>query len=247
MKYLKCLTLLLLMPALSWAQASSTAVEDSGFLLTDYALLEEFDGPGDSRGYLADGTIEALRNYHAIIVDQPSLIVDPDSKYKVMKPDTMSLIADKLQETFIEGLGEQYQVVNEAADGVLYARTALSHLYIEKPKRGLLGYTPIGAAAHAVKSGGDSFVDKNTLVEMTLEVELLDSKSGDILIALVIRHGQRKDKKQDIKAEPATWNDLFHVLEGLGSRLGCRLDNARQPVDQRTDCVAAIPLEPTAE
>ena len=59
--------------------------------------------------------------------------------------------------------------------------------------------------------------------------------------AVVLSSGQRKDKVRDLDVDPATWDELFAATRGLGARLGCRLNNAHLPEDDRADCLA-IPL-----
>ena len=76
---------------------------------------------------------------------------------------------------------------------------------------------------------------------MKLEAEVLDSMSGEVIFAVVLSSGQRKDKARDLDANPATWDELFTATRGLGARLGCRLNNAHLAEAERADCVA-IPL-----
>jgi len=214
--------------------------EDSGFLQTDYELLKPA-GAGFSANalvYLAPGATESVGKYDSVIVDYPELFISPDSKYKGMKSDTVSSLSAELRAAVVQGVASQYEVVENPGKNVLYMRFAVTHLYIEKPKRGLMSFTPVGAVASAAKSARSEFIGKNTLVEMKLEAEMLDSTSGEVLFAVVLSTGQRKDKARDLDADPATWDELFAATQGLGARLGCRLNNAHLPEDGRADCLA---------
>ena len=221
----------------------SSLAEDNNFL-TDYTVLSEDTEYGHRMVYVTPGAFERMVDFHKVMIDQPEIFLDPESKYKGMKPDTMVNLAEGLRQAVITGVSEEWEVTEEPGESVLFVRWALTNMYIKKPKRGLLSYTPVGAIAHAAMGAGDEFVEKNTLVEITLEMELLDSVSGEILAAAILQRGQRKDKAMDIDEEAAGWDELMAVATGLGKRLGCRLNNARVPEGEREDCVA-IPI--TAE
>ena len=221
------------------------AQENSGFL-SDYSVLSASGEAGDVLLFIKEGAVERLAHYDSMLVDHPELFIDPDSKYKGMKPDTMANLAETIRSSVVEGLGESFGIAEAPGEGVLYLRLAAGKLFILKEKRGLLGYTPIGAVAHGVKSAASDFIDKNTLVEMTLEVEVQDSISGEVLAAVLMSRGQRKDKKKDIDQEAVNWDRLEFAFRALGQRLGCRLNNTRMAAADRVDCLE-IPLEPPEE
>ncbi len=209
--------------------------EESGFL-EDYSILGAAGEYGAARMYVAETTIERMADYNKIMIDQPWIYIDPDSKSKGMKPETMTAIAETLRSAVTDAVNEQYEVVEEKGEGVLYWRWAITNMYLQKPKRGLLSFTPVGAVAYAAKSGLSDFVDKNTLVDLRLEGELLDSVTGEVFIAMTLERGARKDKSAKISEDPATWEELFTIGTALGHRIGCRLNNARIDESQRQDC-----------
>ena len=53
---------------------------DSGFL-TDYSQLKPVAGTG-IRMYTAPGVYTDLKNYTAVMIDQPEFVIADDSKYK---------------------------------------------------------------------------------------------------------------------------------------------------------------------
>jgi len=227
-RFIKTLFIAVLIPGLASA-------EESGFL-EDYSILGATGEYGAARMYVAAGTRERMAKYSKVMVDQPYIYIDPDSKSKGMKPDTMTSIAEMLRAAVSAGIGDQYEVVEEKGEGVLYWRWAITNMYLQKPKRNLLTYTPVGAVGYAAKSGMSDFVDKNTLVDMRLEGELLDSVTGEVFVAMTLERGQRKDKFANISEDPATWEELFAIGTALGQRFGCRLNNARTDVSKRVDC-----------
>jgi len=227
-RFIKTLFIAVLLPGLATA-------EESGFL-EDYSILGPLGEYGNVRQYVAEGAKERMANYSKVMIDQPLIYIDPDSKSKGMKPDTMTAIAEILRSAVSDAVTEQYQVVEEQGEGVLYWRWAITNMYLQKPKRNLLTYTPVGALGYAAKSGMSDFVDKNTLVDMRLEGELLDSVTGEVFVAMTLERGQRKDKFANISEDPASWEELFAVGTALGQRFGCRLNNARTDVSKRVDC-----------
>jgi hypothetical protein len=227
-RFIKAAFIAVLLPGLAIA-------EESGFL-EDYSILGPDGAYGNARMFVAEGTLERMANYSKVMIDQPLIYIDPDSKSKGMKPDTMTAIAEMLRSAVSDAVSEQYQVVEEKGEGVLYFRWAVTNMYLQKPKRGVLSFTPVGAVAYAAKSGLSDFVDKNTLVDLRLEGELLDSVTGEVFVALTLDRGQRKDKWENISEDPASWEELFAVGTALGQRFGCRLNNSRTVESERVDC-----------
>ena len=227
-RFVKTLFIATLLPGLAIA-------EESGFL-EDYSILGVEGEYGAAKMYVADGAPERMINYSKVMIDQPLIYLDPDSKSKGMKPDTMTTIAETLRSALSEVISEQYEVVEEPGEGVLYFRWAVTNLYLQKPKRNILTFTPVGALAHAAKSGLSDFVDKNNLVDLRLEAELFDSVTSELFIALTLERGQRKDKAAKISEDPASWEELFAIGTALGQRWVCRLNNARTVESEHVDC-----------
>jgi hypothetical protein len=209
--------------------------EDSGFL-EDYSILDASGKYGAVRMYVSDTALARMANYDKVMIDQPWIYVDPDSKSKGMKPESMTAIAETLRSAISDAVGEEYDVVEEAGEGVIYFRWAITNMYLQKPKRNLLSFTPVGVVAHAAKSGLSDFIDKNKLVDLRLEAEVLDSVTGELFVAMTVERGTRKDKTAKITEDPATWDELFAIGSALGKRFTCRLNNTRVNESYRKDC-----------
>ena len=183
------------------------------------------------------------------MVDEPVIFLSDDSKYKGFKASDIAAISDMVRKSFTRGLSSQpvsfgnFKVVEEPGPSVLYVRLALKDLYVQKEKRGLLSYTPVGIVAHGVVDMASDVVDKTNLVELKVEAEMLESETGDVLFAVILDRGHRKNKKAHQKEEQAGWDTPGIVSEKLGRRLACRLDNGRLPEEKRTDCVKTIPIK----
>jgi hypothetical protein len=209
---------------------------DIGFL-SDYSNLKKpVDGLHNLR-YIAPGAFQKLTDYDQIFVDQPEMFISPDSKYQGAKPDDMKIIADSLREAISSELRDSYTVVDQPGLGVITLRLALVNLHLKKAKRGFLSYTPIGAVAHATKSAlEDNITKKISLVEVTVEAEVLDSATGEVLGATIEHRGQAKDKKRKLKEAATSWDEINALMHTYAVRMKCRLDNARLPADQQVAC-----------
>ena len=222
--------------------AAAGAMADEGeFPVEDRFLsipLEQLDVVVEEEGgldllYRPEGIFDRLADYDKLMIDQPEIWIDEDSEYRGVKPDNIKAIADLLREALIDRTQARgYEIVEQPGPGVLYMRVAVTDLYLKKEKRGVLGYTPIGAA---VKLGADAVRDmmsKIDVIEMALQVELLDSESGEVLAAIVIKRGARKDKQAGQKETRMEFGELAEVAREYGARLACSLDNARLPAGQ---------------
>jgi hypothetical protein len=238
------LSAVLCLPA-AFAAEGTFPVED-GFLSVDLdqlTVVEEKDG-GIDLVYRPPGVFDRLAKYNKLMIDQPEVWLDPDSEYRGVKPDNLKAIADLIRERLTERvISRGYEVVDEPGPGVLYMRVALTDLYLKKEKRGILGYTPIGAV---VKLGADAVRDmlsKVDIIEMALQVEFLDSQSEEVLGAIVIKRGARKDKKAGQKEQRMDFDEFRSILREYGARMACRLDNAKMPESQQIDCANNDALE----
>ena len=199
--------------------------------------------------YFSEDALERLPGYDSVMVDEPVIFLAPDSPYDGFKASDMTDLSNLMRDSLTAGLANEptsfgnYRVVDEPGTGVLYLRIALTNVYIRKNKRGLLSYTPTGFIAHGARSLSKEVFEKTTLVEMSLEAELLDSQGGEVLFAGILDLGHRKDKKAHVKEEAADWEVTGAIAETMGRRLACRLDNARRPQDQRRNCIEELPLE----
>lgn len=227
----------------AFAAEGSFSVEDE-FLSVDLSQLTqtvEEDG-GVDLVYAPAGNFERLAAYTKLMIDQPEIWVDADSDYRGVKPDNQKAIADLIRERLIERVVSRgYELVNEPGPDVLYIRVALTDLYLKKEKRGILGYTPIGAVAKAGADLVKDMMSKVDIIEMALQAEMLDSQTQEVLAALVVKRGARKDKETGQKMQRMDFDEFRVVVQEYGARLACRLDNARQP--KKIDCLDDDALE----
>ncbi len=218
------------------ATARATTAGDSGFL-DDYSRLVPVASEGGSdRLLIAPGSLERLSAYNAVLIDQPQVLISPESAYRGAKPVDLGVIAELVRQRVGERLTRGgYRTATAPAHDVMVVRLAVSDLRLKSKKRSLLGYTPIGAVATATANAVKDLVDRVDILEFALEAEVSDSTTGDVLAAAVIRRGGAAGS-----AEQRMDFDAFgRLIDDYGDRLRCRLDNSKLPEERRIDCLDA--------
>jgi hypothetical protein len=206
----------------------SAADSDSGFL-DNYSKLKPIAGT-TTRIYTAPGALEAYKNYKAVMIDQPEFFIAEDSKYRGIKPDEAKAVADKMRHTMSMAVSKSIPVVDIAGPGVLHVRVAASNVHLKKKKRGLLSYTPAGFVVNAATQAGQEMQQKIVLQDMNLEIEVMDSQTQEVLLAMV------EKITPGVKKPGESWASQQEMMDYWSKRLECRLQNARLPKDQWQDC-----------
>jgi len=236
-KIIVSLAALLWLPAAFAAQGTFPVEEDFLSVSLDQMNIVREEEGGIDLIYKPPGLYERLAKYDKIMIDQPEIWIDPDSKYRGTKPDNIKAIADLLRENLTAKVIDRgYEVVDEPGPGVLYIRTAMTDLYLKKKKRGILAYTPAGAVA---KLGVDAIRDmmkKIDIIEAAIQMEFQDSVTQEVLGAIIIKRGARKDKETGQKLTRYDFRELRLEMQYYSGRLACSLDNARAPEAQQVDC-----------
>ena len=202
--------------------------------LSDYSKLTEGGNTGFTRVYIAPGALDSLRGLNSVLVDQPEFFIDPKSKYKGMKPADAEVVGEELRAAMIRGIGESVNVVNEPAEGSGLITWAVTNIRLNKARRGVLGYTPVGAVAYGVKKQLSDVVDKTRAFDVTFEVEGSDAATGEVLFAMVFDMTEA-----GVEAE---WGDALVLTEGIGKRISCRMTNTRLAENDQVDC-QSIPVK----
>ena len=163
-------------------QADPTGVN----FLTDYSKLSDGQEYGFTRAYVAPEAKERIVGVTGVMIDLPEFFIDPDSKYKGVKPGDAIVVGTELREAMIRGIEESVAVVDEPGEGVDLISWAVTNIRLEKKRRGVLGYTPVGAVAYGVKKQLSDVVDKTRVFDVVFEVEATDLDSGEVLFAMVL-------------------------------------------------------------
>ena len=219
--------------------STAYAVDESEFsgFLSGYEKLEVVPGEMASYVYVVPGGFEKMVTYLGIMIDQPEIFISEDSKYKGMKPADMTLIAEIIREAVVAELGRLYEVVDEPGDNVLHMRIAIANLDVKKAKRKLWAYHPVGAAVSAGATRKKSVLDKTNLRGAVIEVEMLDSQSGEIIGQVIDVRVRDEMAEEAIELDDDRKWDLFIIMaDTYAARIACRLENVRLPEDQRVIC-----------
>lgn len=200
--------------------------------LSDYSQLVGFESSkGWEYTYVAPGALERLVNYSGVMVDQAEVHVSPDSPYRGAKPDDLKAVSELMRDGLAGRLVRGgYNVVEAPGPGIIYLRMALTDLSLKKKSRGMLAYTPVGAVLKAGRDLVREMMDKYDILSMTIQGELADSQTGEVIFAFVTVHGDPKGK------ERIDFDELELSMQDYGSRLRCRLDAAKQAEPERVDC-----------
>lgn len=153
-------------------------------------------------------------NYQKVIIEPITIFISPDSDYKGMDANDLKTIADGFNETVAKVFAPEIAVTDKAGPGTLYLRAALTNVKLEKKKRGLLGYTPVGIVVTAAR---DLVGARISLTNAVLEVETIDSVSGERLGVLI-------DKApEEASSEKPSWDAIDKTFSFYAARLKGRM------------------------
>jgi hypothetical protein len=222
----------MLLSLIAVTSSSGIAQENEGGFLRDYSKLQSAPDNPFEELYIAPDAMKRAAQYTAVMIDQPEIFVHPNSKYQGMKPDDMKAIADTLRTAVANELQGGYQVVDQPGANVLYVRLAIGDVMLQKKKRPILAYTPIGAIVHAGKNLAKDVTDKVDLNDLKIEGEVLDSVSLEQLGAMTSSRGSLSVDT----AKPVSGARLHELFATVGKRLRCRLDNSKVSEAEWANC-----------
>ena len=205
--------------------------EWSGFM-TDYSQLEKIeDGTADFR-FLIEDWDDRMESFNAIMVDQPEIFISEDSPYKGAKPRHLEALAEAFRAGLVTALSDGgWYVVDKPGPNVMYARVGITNLKLNKRKKSVLGYTPIGLVGGTVVSAAQSDIAKKAdLVGAVFELEIFDSATDERIVA-IIDHAR-------IDGDLANWEEMEQRTLLYGMLASCRLNNAKFEEEMRVNCFA---------
>ena len=157
-----------------------------------------------------------------------SLFLDPDSEYKGFNADDVKALAAGFEDTLMRTLEPEIAVVNVAGSGVLYVRPAFTGVKLKRPKRGPLGYTPIGLIVTAAQ---DAAGTRTSLQDARLEVEVYNAATGEPLGVII----DSLPRKQAGGKEEFSWKTIEETLKFYATRFKSRVLAARDKPGKETN------------
>lgn len=208
--------------------------------LSDYGKLQPIPGKeGKDFLYIAPDAERRGKAYTRVMVDSPEVFISAKSPYRGAKPEDIAAISGLVRNAVTTALQKRgYTLADEPAADVLYLRIAVTDLKIDKKKRGLMSYTPVGFVVDTGLKAMQEFTQKYDVLDLGLQTEVQDSKSGDVLAASVLRRGESGGASKQLSFEV-----LVTAADVLGDRMACRIDNAHVPAAQRIDCTDPVARE----
>ena len=212
-----------------------SARAESGFL-DDYSMLEHREGDAFNKVYIFPDTARYLKQFEALIVDQPEMFLSADSKYKGIKPDDLKELADVLRRAIVEEFeAGGYKTTDTPGANTIYMRWAVTDLYLKKKRRPLLSYTPTGFVLHTtLRAAIRNIWKKIDIVELNIEAEFFDVETEKRIGQVVLERGMRKAK--GVKREIVDADELYESMQTFGARLVCMVDSARGEGVMQSEC-----------
>lgn len=162
--------------------------------------------------------------YTRVMIEPVTLYISPDSKEKGLKADELKALSDEFEQAIVNTLEPEIPVVSQPGPGVAYIRAAIVDIKLEKKKRGLLGYTPVG---FVVTAAADAAGMRISLKDAVLETEVLDSVSGERIGVLVDEAPELKDPEGgDDAKEKLSWDAISAAFSYYAERFKSRMQAA---------------------
>lgn len=190
--------------------------EVSGFL-GDYSNLAPDPKNGDLLLY--EGDRSALKRYNKLILDPITIYLLPEAQSRGFDPDDMERLAKYFHDAVTDELtkGGAYEIVTTPGPDVLELNVAITNVEPTGGKKNAAATAATTAASVATVPGISLAVPRLSIGKVSIEGEMLDSTSGDRLVAFVTSKGGRRwfsgfnayKKWGDIEAAFRSWAKEF--------------------------------------
>jgi Protein of unknown function (DUF3313) len=190
--------------------------EVSGFL-GDYSSLVPDAKNGDLLLY-EKGT-DVVKKYNKFIFDPVTIYLLPDARDRGIDPDDLERLAKYFHDAVTDELAKsgRYEIVTDPGPDVLELNVAITNVEPTGGKKNAAVKGAATAASVAVAPGASLAVPRLSVGKIGIEGEMLDSTSGDRLVAFVTSKGGRKwfagfnayKKWGDIEAAFRSWAKEF--------------------------------------
>lgn len=163
--------------------------------------------------------------YDKFVIEPVLIWYHPDSKYKGIDPGDLKTLADAFRDTLIEHLSDDYPVVTQYGPGIAIIRVAITDVRAKKKKRGVLGYTPAGLVVSTAMAAAGKNI---SLQDAALELELLDSQSGERMGFILDRQSKSNPSSKKKSKQKTSWKNIQETFDYYATRFKSRLDTAHR-------------------
>jgi hypothetical protein len=195
-------------------------VSPSGFL-GDYSDFVREDG-SETLIYEKPGV--TLKPYSRVLLEPVHVTLDPKAGSQPVDPAELAALADYLHDALVIAVRDAYPLADAPAPDVLTLRILLTDVVPTKPALNTAGNVllPVRAASAAKRAvtGTDLFVG-----QVAIEAELLDSVSGERLIAIVDR---KVGTKFQLSEGTTTWGHVAKAFREWAVQFRLRMDRERR-------------------
>ena len=168
--------------------------------------------------------LSLLKDYEAIVFSPIEIWMHSASDYQGIDPNELKLITDYFLEQLKENLGKNFEIVQNSGPNVMNLRIAITGVRKAKPHKEVYDFIPV----KLVWDAGNAVYRKATgkhldVYEATVEMEILDTQSGERLVAALDRHGVKETTEEG----EDTWAPLQEVIDYWAKIISNRLAQAR--------------------
>ncbi|HYI97959.1 MAG TPA: DUF3313 domain-containing protein [Bryobacteraceae bacterium] len=144
----------------------------SGFL-KDYAILKTNPSVGgDTLTFVHQDKMKSLRRYVAIIVDPVDIYLSTDAETSLFTPHAREAVSNYFRHALIDAVEDAFPVVDTAGPLVLRLRAAVVGI-------------DLGGELAPIESGSEPLKRALVLEKVGVEMELVDSQTGEQIAAYV--------------------------------------------------------------
>ena len=177
------LFLLCLFFMFSYQVQATDKISHTGFLshYPDLKADPEFKGAFRWRNPEVD-----LKKYNKIMVAPLEVWLSPDSEYKGLSADQISLVNRMYQGMMVEIMEPDYPIVSQPGDDVLVLRVALTNVNIKKKDRGFRQWLPPVLIYRGADAALNESLKSLELNDAQLEGEMRDAKTNELVATRVV-------------------------------------------------------------
>jgi hypothetical protein len=199
--------------------------EVSGFL-GDYSGLVPDAKNGDLLIYEKNASV--LGKYNKFIFDPVTIYLLPDARDRGIDPDDLERLAKYFHDAVSDELAKsgRYEIVTTPGPDVLELNVAITNVEPTGSKKNAAVKGAATAASVAVAPGASLAVPRLSVGRVGIEGEMLDSTSGERMVAFVTSKGGRR-WFSGLNAYKK-WGDIEAAFRSWAKNFRERLDKARE-------------------